>query len=124
MRWLLSSLMQSIFLLGMSVFCYYVQLAKAATNVPLHRDQILDLLRNTYLICISLSAVSQDARRAVEHLSLVLGLPHQQDNSPFTDNAWVALWDTSHIQDAWNAYDGELICLISTIVANAFRRHP
>ena len=34
-RWLLNSLIQSIFLLGISVLCYYFQLVRSATDVPL-----------------------------------------------------------------------------------------
>jgi hypothetical protein len=121
-RWLLSSLMQSIFLLGMSVLCYYVQLVKSATNVPLDRDKILDLLRNMYPIWLRLSTVSQDARKAVEHLSLVLGLCHQQDDTPL-EKTTAALSTTPHDEVAWDAYHGDLICLINTSVANLFRRY-
>ena len=49
-RWLQSSLLQSTFLLGMSILCYYVQLMKSAMNVPPDRDRIFELLRNTYPI--------------------------------------------------------------------------
>lgn len=81
-RWLRSSLLQSSFLLGISVLCYYVQLMKSATNVAPDGDKILELLRNRDSIWLRSSTVSQDARKAVEHLSLVLGLENQQSHSP------------------------------------------
>ena len=107
-RWMLSSLMQSIFLLGMSVLCYHVRLVKSATNGPLDRDKILDLLRNTYPMWLRLSTVSQDARKAVEHLSLLLGLRGQQDGAPLAKETLAALSTTPHDQVAWDAYQGDV----------------
>jgi hypothetical protein len=106
-RWLRSSLLQSIFLLGMSVLCYYIQLMKSATNVPPDRDKILKLLRNTYPIWLRSSTVSQDARKAVEHLSLVLGLGHQPSHTPLGNSTTAALSTTPHDLVAWDAYHGD-----------------
>jgi hypothetical protein len=105
-RWLLSSLMQSIFLLGMSVLCYYVQLVKSATNVALDRGKILDLLQTIYPLWLRLSTVSQDARKAVEHLNLVLGLRHQQGDTTLTRDTTTTPPSTSHDQVAWDACQG------------------
>lgn len=112
-RWLLSSLMQSIFLLGMSVLCYYVQLVKASTTVPLDREKILDLLRSTYPMWLRLSAVSQDARKVVEHLSLVLGL-RQKGNTPVPEGSTTILSSPSRDQDSWQAYQGNNLCSVSS----------
>ncbi|KAH6845638.1 hypothetical protein B0I37DRAFT_328907 [Chaetomium sp. MPI-CAGE-AT-0009] len=76
-RWMQSSLMQSTFLLGMSVACYYMQLTKpavlpqaaaAAAANPEMRSRIRDLLRDTYPLWLRCSAVSRDAREAAERL--------------------------------------------------------
>lgn len=78
MRWVLSSLMHSVFLLGISVLCYYVQMAKTVPGFPLDRDvgaKIHSLLEKTYPVWLRRSTVSQNARQAVEHLSDQLGLP-------------------------------------------------
>ena len=117
-RWLLSSLMQSTFLLGMSVLCYYVQLVKSTRNVPLDHDKIFDLLRNTYPIWLRLSAVSHDAQKAVEHLSLVLGLRHRQVDTPLANKEEAALSSTPNGKSAWDAHQGNLICPSNTSIAN------
>lgn len=83
-RWMQSSLMQSTFLLGMSVACYYMQLTKAAllsTVVPdlEIRNRIRDRLRDTYPLWLRCSAVSRDAREAAERLRQ---LPDLQGHLP------------------------------------------
>ncbi|KAK7747994.1 hypothetical protein SLS53_001246 [Cytospora paraplurivora] len=111
-RWMLSSLMQSIFLLGMSVLCYYVQLGKSRPDLLSDRDQsamIHELLRKTYPIWLRSSIASRDARKAVEHLSLLLGLrSEQEDASPVQDSATHLHLSqdaaSSLDQVAWEAY--------------------
>jgi Fungal specific transcription factor domain len=99
MRRLRSSLMQSIFLLGMSVLSYYyAQVTKSATDdapLDVNRERVLDLLRDSYPMWVRESAMSYEAQKAVEHLRVVLGhgTPLLADESP------VAL---SHGQDAWD----------------------
>jgi hypothetical protein len=113
-RWMLSSLMQSIFLLGMSVLCYYVQLAKTTPEVSLDRDtgaRIHGLLRNTYPMWLRSSTVSRDAREAVEHLSILLGLRGQQEGAPLAQEATVHLATPQDAaisldQVTWDAYQG------------------
>jgi hypothetical protein len=83
-RGMQTSLIQSVFLLGMSVLCYYVQLAKTSPEIPLDQEldsRIRGLLQRTYPLLIRSSTVSRNAREAVKHLSLLLGLDQgQQDN--------------------------------------------
>lgn len=114
-RWMmLSSLMQSIFLLGMSILCYYLQLAKTMPDVPLDRDtdaRIHNLLRNTYPMWLRSSTVSRDAREAVEHLSLLLGMRGQQEDAPLARDSTATLatpQDTTISLDqvTWDAYQG------------------
>jgi len=112
-RWMTSSLMQSIFLLGMSILSYYVQLVKTTSYVPLDKDfvaRILDLLRNTYPMWLRLSIVSQDARKAVEHLSLLLGLRGKQEGVALAEDAAHLVTPqntaTSLDQVTWDAYQG------------------
>lgn len=113
-RWMLSSLIQSIFLLGMSVLCYYVQLEKTRPDLLLDRDQsarIHDLLRKSYPILLRSSIASRDARKAVEHLSLLLGLGSEQEGaSPVQESATHphSLKDAAIPLDQvpWDAYQG------------------
>ncbi|KAH6627206.1 hypothetical protein B0J18DRAFT_426792 [Chaetomium sp. MPI-SDFR-AT-0129] len=101
-RWMRSSLVQSTFLLGMSVACYYLQLTRTALphipaldlntldlttlNLNNHnhnghshpeddRTRIRDLLRDTYPLWVRAGAESRDAREAAERLR---GLPDLQ----------------------------------------------
>ena len=77
-----TSLGQFVFLLGMSILSYCVQLAKTRLNVCLDHVQvarIYTLLRNSYPIWQRSSAVSREARKATEHLSLLLGLRKGQE---------------------------------------------
>lgn len=72
MRWMQSSLMQSTFLLGMSVACYWMQLTRTALpgadqDMEM-RERIRDRLRDTYPLWLRCSAVSRDAREAAERL--------------------------------------------------------
>ena len=77
-RWMfMTSRMQAVFLLGTSILCYRVQLAKARPDMSLDQDtgaKILNLLRSTRFVWQRSSTVSREVQRAVEHLSLLLGL--------------------------------------------------
>ena len=106
-RWMLNSLMQSIFLLGMSVLCYYVQLVKSTSNVPQDQKKILELLRNTYPIWLRLTTVSHDAQIAVEHLGLVLGLRETQVGTPLDKIKTDTLITTANDDDVWDSYNGK-----------------
>lgn len=113
-RWMQSSLLQSTFLLGMSVLCYYLQLAKTTPNLPLDREigaKIHDLLRKTYPIWLRSSTVSRDAWEAVQHLSLLLGLRARQEVIPLAQEPTVPFTtpqDTAISLDqvAWETYQG------------------
>lgn len=107
MRHLRSSLLQSIFLLGVSVLCYYMQLTRNTTNALPDREKILDLLRSIYPIWIHLSTVSQDARKAVEHLCLVLEVPPQDHNSLFTSTTPIATATAPDGQVSWDVFQGD-----------------
>ncbi|KAI0972285.1 hypothetical protein F4678DRAFT_56520 [Xylaria arbuscula] len=84
-RWMFkTSRLQAVFLLGISILCYYLELIKTCPALSLHPDKdasIHLLLRNTYPLWVRLSIVSQGARRAVEHLRLQLGLRDNQDGN-------------------------------------------
>ena len=121
-----TSLGQFVYLLGMSILSYYVQLAKARSDVSLDQDtgaRIYNLLRNSYPIWLRSSAVSREARKATEHLRLLLGLQEGQEASvPLTEeaaeNAATAASfpflttsqdaTMSFDQVAWDAFQGKL----------------
>ncbi|KIM92882.1 hypothetical protein OIDMADRAFT_173659 [Oidiodendron maius Zn] len=123
-RWMMiTSLGQFVFLLGMSILCYYVQLAKVRPDVSLHQEtgiRIYNLLRNTYPIWLRSSTVSREARRAADHLSLLLGLRGRKEGGiPLTEEATEAVTATSsHFttpqnpnvpfdQATWSTYQGK-----------------
>jgi hypothetical protein len=57
--------------------CYYIQSATRMPHVPLDQETgegIKRLLRRSYEIWLRSSTTSQEARMAVEHLSILLGL--------------------------------------------------
>ncbi|KAF9768356.1 hypothetical protein IL306_014357 [Fusarium sp. DS 682] len=115
-RWmLLSSRPRAIFLLGVSILCYYVQLAKSRPDVSLDQDtgaKIHNLLRNTYPLWLHSTTVSREARRAIDHLSLMLGLQEQEQESgtPLAGSASATPQDTDMSLDqfTWDAYQGKL----------------
>ncbi|KAH8660494.1 hypothetical protein BX600DRAFT_523474 [Xylariales sp. PMI_506] len=75
-----TSVGQFVFLLGMSIISYYLQLAKTWPEMSLDQDmstKIHNLLHNSYRIWLRSSTVSREAREATEHLSLLLGLRAQ-----------------------------------------------
>ncbi|KUJ22237.1 fungal-specific transcription factor domain protein [Mollisia scopiformis] len=82
-RWMMTtSLGHFVFLLGMSILCYYVQLAKIRPDISLNEEtgtKIYNLLRSTYPIWLRSSTVSREARQAAEHLSLLLGLQGRKE---------------------------------------------
>lgn len=107
MRHLRSSLLQSVFLLGVSVLCYYMQLTRSTADALPDREKILDLLRSIYPIWIHLSTVSQDARKAVEHLRLVLEVPPQDDNNKsFASTTPIAATAAPDSQVSWDIFQG------------------
>ncbi|MCJ1301804.1 hypothetical protein MMC08_004605 [Hypocenomyce scalaris] len=119
-----TSLGQFVFLLGMSILSYYMQLAKTRSDISLDQDtgaRIYNLLRNSYPIWLRSSTVSWEAQKATEHLSFLLGLRKQQEAGvPLTEKAAEAgptVTSSSHFtrsQDAamsfdqitWDAYQG------------------
>ena len=85
MRWAFtSSRSQAVFLLGLSILYYQVQLVKTRPEVSIDEEtstKIHELLKNTYPSWVKLSTVSDDARRAILHLSVLLGLRDKHDTS-------------------------------------------
>ena len=67
---------------------------------------------------LRLSAVSHDAQRAVEHLSLVLGLRHPQVDPALAEGVESDLSSISNDQSAWDTYHSNLICPRNRSVAN------
>lgn len=114
-----TSVGQFIFLLGMSILSYYVQLAKTRPDLALDQEtdaRIHNLLRDSYPIWLQRSAASREAQKAVEHLSLLLGLRGQQeaDTTPALGAANITSATTTGLsrdmampdQVTWDAYEG------------------
>ncbi|EAW11292.1 fungal specific transcription factor domain-containing protein [Aspergillus clavatus NRRL 1] len=82
-RWMfMSSRLRAVFLLGISILCYYVQLVKSSPDVSLDQDTgtlIHTLLCDTYPLWLRLSTVPRDVQRVVEHLRALLGLTGGQE---------------------------------------------
>ncbi|KAI7970278.1 hypothetical protein EIK77_000280 [Talaromyces pinophilus] len=118
-RWMRSSLLQSVFLLGLSVLCYSTQLIKAVNVPSFDLERVLQVLHKVYPIWLSSSTISQDARKAVEHLNLVLGYPREKhrneldaafNNSPLGQGTWNAGQGfLDNIADISQALDNDLI---------------
>lgn len=117
-RWMfMSSRPQAVFLLGISILCYYVQLAKTRADISLDQDtgtRIHSLLRDTHPLWPRSSTVSREARRAVEDLCLLLGLQGRQGGGAPLATTTDASSPFSTFQDAamvpdqftWDAYEG------------------
>ncbi|RAK95572.1 fungal specific transcription factor domain-containing protein [Aspergillus ibericus CBS 121593] len=121
-RWMfMSSRPQAVFLLGISILCYYVQLTKSRPDVALDSDtglRIHNLLRNTYPLWLRSSAVSREARRVVEHLGPLLGLRGRPEPAPLVGATtvgpapWVPPQDPVPLMDPpnWDSYEGKPPC--------------
>ncbi|KAH0522939.1 hypothetical protein TsFJ059_006719 [Trichoderma semiorbis] len=122
-RWmLLSSRPRAVFLLGVSILCYYIQLAKSRPDVSLDQAtgaKIHNLLRNAYPLWLHSTTVSREARRAIDHLSLMLGLQEQDSGTPLTGSATATPQgtDMSLDQFTWDAYEE---CIASFPATTAF----
>lgn len=118
-RWMRSSLLQSVFLLGLSVLCYYTQLIKAVDVPSLDRERVLQVLHRVYPIWLQSSTISRDARKVVKHLNLALGYPREQhrnelgaasNNSPLGQGIWDAGQDfVDNIADISQVLDKDLM---------------
>ncbi|KNB10472.1 hypothetical protein FOXG_10665 [Fusarium oxysporum f. sp. lycopersici 4287] len=110
-RWmLLSSRPRAVFLLGVSILCYYVQLTKSRPDVSLDEStgsKIHGLLRNAYPLWLHSTTVSREARRAIDYLSLRLGLQEQEIGVPLADSTADMPQDTDMSLDqfTWDAYE-------------------
>ncbi|KAJ5524492.1 fungal-specific transcription factor domain protein [Penicillium frequentans] len=118
-RWMMTSLSQFVFLHGMSILAYYVQLSKTRPDISMDEEtqsKIYSLLRDTYPIWLRSSIVSREARQAVKHLGILLGLQGEvKAPAPllFEDNA-EAGFDATQFESpsnmmpfdqfAWEAY--------------------
>ncbi|KAJ6110461.1 fungal-specific transcription factor domain protein [Penicillium sp. IBT 16267x] len=113
-RWMMTLLSQFVFLHGMSILSYYVQLSKARPDSPIDQttySQIYTLFHDTYLIWLRSSIVSREARQAVKHLGVVLGLqgrPEAPVSPLFEEIAATQFASPSSMmpfdQVAWNVY--------------------
>ncbi|KAF9768696.1 hypothetical protein IL306_013964 [Fusarium sp. DS 682] len=110
-RWmLLSSRPQAVFLLGVSILCYYVQLVKSRPDVSLDQGmgtKIHNLLRNAYPLWLHSTTVSREARRAIDYLNLMLGLQEQESDTIPAGSTTVTPQDTDMSLDqfTWEAYE-------------------
>ncbi|KAJ5992521.1 fungal-specific transcription factor domain protein [Penicillium sp. IBT 35674x] len=143
-RWMMTSLSQFVFLHGMSILTYFVQLSKTRPDVCMDEEthsKIYSLLRDTYPIWLRSSTVSREARQAVRHLGALLGLQGEVEApvSPlFGDDGEVGVDSTQcespsnmmpFDQFAWEAYQGELLndiwnTTISRLDSFVFLAHP
>ncbi|KAF4955587.1 hypothetical protein FGADI_4422 [Fusarium gaditjirri] len=125
-RWLLlSSRPRAVFLLGVSILCYYVQLAKSRPDVSLDENtgtKIHGLLRNAYPLWLHSATVSREARRAIEYLSLRLGLQEQEIGAPFDDSTADTPQDTDMSLDqfTWDAYKEYIAGFPTTTFSGGF----
>ncbi|KAJ5672823.1 fungal-specific transcription factor domain protein [Penicillium longicatenatum] len=121
-RWMMTSLSQFVFLHGMSILSYYVQLCKTRPDISTDREtysRIYTLLRDTYPIWLRSSAVSHEARQAVKHLDVLLGLqgrfgapvPPLFEGNAEPDTATTQFEYPSNMipfdQMVWGSYQGE-----------------
>jgi hypothetical protein len=87
-RWMfMSSRLQAVFLLGVSILCYYVKLVKTQADVSLDREtgiKIRSLLCGTHPLWARLGTASREVRRAIEYLSLLLGLREGREDAADT----------------------------------------
>ena len=107
-HWMMSSVVKHNFLLGMSVLCYYIQSATRIPQVPLDQEtgeRIRRLLRRSYEIWLRSSATSQEARIAIEHSSISLGLQNYGGSMSAPDAAASLPRDlTSPDEATWYTY--------------------
>lgn len=113
-RWMFtSSRPRAVFLLGVRILCYYVQLSKSQPDVSLNQDlgtKIHSLLRNTYSLWLHSGSVSREAQRADEHLTFILGLQEGQQarSKPCNISTTIIPQDTTMSLDqfTWDTYEG------------------
>ncbi|KUM60488.1 hypothetical protein ACN42_g6629 [Penicillium freii] len=117
-RWMFtSSRLKAVFLLGISILCYYVQLTKTHSDVSLGGEtdnSINDLLQNVYPLWLRLSASSPEARRVVQLLHPLLEMDGEEnDQTPLATPNLVSPFipvsgDTMSLdQPAWEPYEGK-----------------
>ncbi|KAJ5435878.1 hypothetical protein N7445_006763 [Penicillium cf. griseofulvum] len=117
-RWMFtSSRLKAVFLLGISILCYYIQLTRTHSDMSLGEktdNSIRDLLQNVYPLWLRLSAMSSEARRVVQLLHPLLGMDGQENDqtpvatpnsvSPFISASGDMM---SLDQPAWEPYEGK-----------------
>ncbi|KGO58226.1 Transcription factor, fungi [Penicillium expansum] len=117
-RWMFtSSRLKAVFLLGISILCYYVQLTKTHSDVSLGEEtdnSINDLLQNVYPLWLRLSALSPEARRVVQLLHPLLEMDGEEnDQTPLATPNLVSPFipvsgDMMSLdQPAWGLYEGK-----------------
>ncbi|QQK47183.1 fungal-specific transcription factor domain protein [Penicillium digitatum] len=118
-RWMFtSSRLNAVFLLGISILCYYVQLTRTHPDVSLGEqtdNSINDLLQNVYPLWLRLSAISPGARRVVQLLHPLLGMDGQEnDQTPVATPNSVSPFPVSRDmmsldQPAWEPYEDSIV---------------
>lgn len=120
-RWIfLSARMHVVYLLAITILCYYLQLAKRqqsdAAPVVSSEDSaaIFQLLRSSYFIWPRSESMHSDAHKAVAYLGHFLGLDEQPPTSAAPDNWYLDATSTlfdmppDHmlLELDWDAYKG------------------
>ncbi|KAJ9150669.1 Nonribosomal peptide synthetase 14 [Pleurostoma richardsiae] len=107
-RWMMSSVVQNNFLLAMSVLCYYIQLVSVRPQALLDPEtlaKIRRLLRSSYEIWLRASPTSQEARKAVDYLSIILGQQGTERSLDRQDTVDYPSQDVNPVdQPPWDAY--------------------
>ncbi|KAJ5649950.1 uncharacterized protein N7484_003673 [Penicillium longicatenatum] len=123
-RWMFtSSRLKAVFLLGVSILCYYFQLIKSHPEVSLGGKtdkSIHDLLQNVFPLWLRLSAMSPEAQRVVQLLHSLLEMGEQgNDQTPIaTPNSvypFIPVVEDmfSLDQPAWEPCEGSILNLSS-----------
>ena len=117
-RWMFtSSRLKAVFLLGISILCYYLQSTRTNPDASLGEQMdssICDLMRKVYPLWLRLSAASPEARRVIQILNSLLDMSGEEMNYPALSTVSASL-PFSHVatetltldQSAWELYQGK-----------------
>lgn len=117
-RWMFtSSRLRAVFLLGISILCYYLQLTRTNPDASLGDEMangIHDLLRKICPLWRRLSAISPEARQVVQILNSLLEINGEEMDHPQVATAsenlpfgHVAGGPSTLGQSAWELYQGK-----------------
>lgn len=88
-RWTYSSIINYDFMLAASVLCFYIKQRNAKDNNTINQEtfqKIRSLLRKSHDIWLSSSTASNEAQKAVQSLSIVLGIQHISEEEGIADH--------------------------------------